>query len=592
MTIKFTDLGLSPEALEAITKKGFEEPTEIQAKAIPLLLESDCDIIAQAQTGTGKTATFGLVFTDRLTPRKFKTPQAIVLAPTRELAVQVSEELNSLKGSKNFSIVPIYGGQSWGMQTKHLRSGVDIVVGTPGRIMEHLQKGTLKLDTIEYFVLDEADEMLNMGFIDDIEKILNYAPEKKRVLLFSATMPSRIANLAKKYMTNPKTIKTEKDRITNNSVSQIYFEVGFRDKFEALCRIVDMEEGFYGIIFTRTKISADEISKKLNDRGYKTAAFHGDISQDRRESILRGFKKKNTEILVATDVAARGIDVADLTHVINYALPQNSESYVHRIGRTGRAGKSGKAITLITPNESRKLRDFEYRAKAKIEKHSLPTAADMVKLKKGKIAKDLEPILNSADLSKYKNMAQEMFPEHNDETIVAALLKFSFSETLDERSYQSIQKSNSRDNSSRQSGRDRDRGGRGNDRRSNDRDRGAHQVNQFGEARLFLTTGKQDGATVPKILQMVEKEFGVAGSVIGKIDIMDSFTFISAPLEQAEQILDAFNQAKRNGERPSVRVEKASNPKSRGAGGGRGQARYGRKNGGGYRDRKPRGNRR
>ena len=586
MTIKFTDLGLSPAALEAITKKGFEEPTEIQAKAIPLLLAKDAgDIIAQAQTGTGKTATFGLVFTDKLISRKFKTPQAIVLAPTRELAVQVSEELNSLKGSKNFSIVPIYGGQSWGMQTKHLRSGVDIVVGTPGRIMEHLQKGTLKLDNIEYFVLDEADEMLNMGFVEDIEKILSYAPEQKKVLLFSATMPSRIANLAKKYMTNPKTIKTEKDRITNNSVSQIYFEVGFRDKFEALCRIVDMEEGFYGIIFTRTKISADEISTKLNSRGYKSKAFHGDISQDMREKILREFKKKNIEILVATDVAARGIDVNDLTHVINYALPQNSESYVHRIGRTGRAGKSGKAITLITPNESRKLRDFEYRAKAKIEKHSLPTALQMVELKKGKISRDLEPILNSADLSKYKKMALEMFPEHDDETIVAALLKFSFSETLDERSYQQIRKSNSRDNS-RQSGRDRGR----NDRRSGDR---GHQVNQFGEARLFLTTGKQDGATVSKILQMVENEFGVAGSSIGKIDIMDSFTFISVPLEQAEKILDAFHRAKRNGERPSVRVEKASNPKSRGAGGGRGQRR---KNGGKRRSnsdsRKPRGRKR
>lgn len=585
MTIKFTDLGLSPAALEAITKKGFEEPTEIQAKAIPLLLGSDKDIIAQSQTGTGKTATFGLVFTDKLTPRKFKTPQAIVLAPTRELAVQVAEELNSLKGSNNFSIAPIYGGQSWGMQTKHLRNGVDIVVGTPGRIMEHLQKGTLKLDTIEYFVLDEADEMLNMGFVEDIEKILSYAPEEKKVLLFSATMPNRIADLAKKYMKNPQTIKTEKDRITNNSVDQIYFEVGFRDKFEALCRIVDMEENFYGIIFTRTKISADEITKKLNDRGYKSAAFHGDISQDRRESILRGFKKKSTEILVATDVAARGIDVADLTHVINYALPQNSESYVHRIGRTGRAGKSGKAITLITPNESRKLRDFEYRAKAKIEKQALPTAAEMVELAKTKISRNLAPILDSADLSKYRKLAAEIFPEHDDMTIVAALLKYGFSENLDERSYQSIQKTNSRENSRRQSGRDRDRN------KSRDRD---HQVNQFGEARLFLTTGKQDGATVPKILQMVENEFGVPGSSIGKIDIMDSFTFISAPLKDAEAILDAFHRAKREGGRPSVRIEKASNPKSRGAGGGRGQHR---KSSGGKRrsnsdSRKPRGKKR
>jgi ATP-dependent RNA helicase DeaD len=577
MTLTFADLGLSPTALEAISSKGFEEPTEIQAKAIPLLLGSDQDVIAQAQTGTGKTATFGLVFTDRLIPGKSRSPQAIVLAPTRELAVQVAEELNSLKGSKNFSIIPIYGGQSWGMQQKHLRAGVDIVVGTPGRIMDHLKKGTLLLDEIEYFVLDEADEMLNMGFVEDIETILKYAPPERKVLLFSATMPRRISDLAKRYMKDPISIKTEKDRITNNSVDQIYFEVSQRDKFEALCRIIDVEEGFYGIIFCRTKVASDDVTKHLNDRGYRAEAFHGDVSQDRREQILRNFKKRKTEVLVATDVAARGIDVNDLSHVINYSLPQNSESYVHRIGRTGRAGKSGKAITLITPSEYRKLRQFEHHAKAQIQKQSIPGAEAMVELKKKKIVKNMAEILtNSEVLAKYEALATEMFEGLDDKHLIAALMKYSFSNELDLTSYKTIQEGSGR------RGGERGRGGSGFER--SERPGGGRRVTDgLGNTRLFLTKGRRDGATPPRILQMIEKDFGVSGRSVGDIDIMDSYSFISVPLKEAEIILDAFHGMEKNGERPPVRIERAAAGK--GDGGSRGGDRGGRSGGGrgGYR---------
>jgi len=552
MTYSFPDLGLSDLALEAISKKGFEEPTEIQAKVIPLLLESSRDVIAQAQTGTGKTATFGLVFTDRLTPRKSKAPQAVVLAPTRELAVQVSEELNSLKGAKNFSIVPIYGGQSWGLQRKHLMAGVDIVVGTPGRIMDHLEKGTLKLDEVDYFVLDEADEMLNMGFIEDIEVILSHTKPERQTLLFSATMPRRISDLAKKYMKDPVSIKTEADRITNNAVDQIYFEVSPRDKFEALCRIIDMEEDFYGIIFCRTKIDSDEVNKHLCDRGYRSEAFHGDVSQDRREQILENFKKRKTEVLVATDVAARGIDVNDLTHVINYSLPQNSESYVHRIGRTGRAGKSGKAITLISPSESRKLRMFESRAKAEIQKKNIPDGSVMVDLKKRKIMKDMEALLDDGKaLEKYKNLALDMFKGEEMESIIAALLQYSFSESLDEAAYKNIQEIKGRRKDSR-------------DRLNSFPSRGS-QRDRFGKTRLFLTTGKRDGATPPKILRMIEQDFGVSGRAVGQIDIMDSYSFISVPFAEAETILDAFHKKKN---RSSVRVERAEHSKKGASRGG------------------------
>ncbi|HEY5713818.1 MAG TPA: DEAD/DEAH box helicase [Candidatus Gracilibacteria bacterium] len=575
MTLTFKDLGLSSLALEAITKKGFEEPTEIQAKTIPLLLESNRDVIAQAQTGTGKTATFGLVFTDKLEPGKFKSPQAIVLAPTRELAVQVAEEISSLRGSKRLSVAAIYGGQSWGMQTKHLREGVDIVVGTPGRVKEHLDKGTMKLDQLAYFVLDEADEMLNMGFIEDIEAILKYAKAGKQMLLFSATMPTQIAKLAQKYMNDPVSIKTEKDKIANNSVDQIYFEVPYQDKFEALCRIMDMEDEFYGIVFCRTRMDSDRLSKQLTDRGYKAEAFHGDISQDKRESILKNFRQKKTEALIATDVAARGIDVSDLTHVINFALPQNSESYVHRIGRTGRAGKSGKAITLITPAESRKLRMFEHHAKAEIQKKTLPSAGDMVGLKKKKIIRDMDEILNDTDaLRKYEKLAADMFPGQDPESVIAALLKYTFSDTLDEASYKPIREQRSTERF-------------GPPVRSTDREI-RQPVNNFGTTRLFLTTGRNDGATVPKILNMIEKDFGVPGKMVGDIDIMEGYTFISVPLQQAEQILEAFHSLKGKG-RSEVRVERAAQGKRKdGASSGRGKRpERGGPRGGGSRGGKP-----
>ena len=547
MSKTFADLGLSDEALLAIKSKGFEIPTEIQEQAIPLLLNSTKDVIAQAQTGTGKTATFGLVFTDRLVAGKFKTPQAIVLAPTRELAIQISEELNSLKGNKKLSIVPIYGGQSWTLQQRHLRQGVDIVVGTPGRVIDHLERGTLKLDNAHYFVLDEADEMLNMGFIEDIEKILSHTKPERQVLLFSATMPRQISNLAKKYMRDTEHIKMQEGQIAKNSIDQIYFEVERQNKFEALCRIIDMEEAFYGIVFCRTKVESDEVSKHLNDRGYRAEAFHGDISQDRREKILKNFRAKRTDALIATDVAARGIDVSDLTHVINYALPQNSESYVHRIGRTGRAGKDGKAITLITPREYRQLRSFEARAKADIKGESLPDGATMVDIKKRKILQDIGMIVeDEGELYQYQELAKGMFGTEDPEMIIAALLKLHYADTLNQHSYRNLES--------------RRRGDRNEKGAKKERSR---YTDEIGTTRLFLTMGRKDGATPPKILQTIEKEFGVSGRVVGAIDIMSDFSFITVPLAEAEQIMDAFHNLKKVS-RPSVRVERAQKGKKTG----------------------------
>ena len=353
---EFKALGLSDDILTAIAKKGFETPSAIQSLTIPHLLTTDKDIIAQAQTGTGKTAAFGLPIIQMLTSRR-NIPQAIVLVPTRELALQVTQELISFN-THDLSIAPIYGGASMTEQLRRLKKGIDIVVGTPGRILDHIRRGTLDLSAIAYLVLDEADEMLNMGFIEDIEEIMHAMTGPKRVLLFSATMPDRIAALARNYMHDPDLLKVESQHVTTDLTNQIYFEVREGDKFDALTRIIDVEPEFYGIVFSRTRTGADEIVAKLLERGYAAEVLHGDISQTQREKILGKFKKKQVNILVATDVAARGIDVSNLTHVINYSLPQDSDSYVHRIGRTGRAGNQG---TVLWTKKHSKSNSFLHR---------------------------------------------------------------------------------------------------------------------------------------------------------------------------------------------------------------------------------------
>ena len=380
----FEALGLSTETLQALTKKGFEEPTPIQALTIPLLLQDTNDIIGQAQTGTGKTAAFGLPIIERITPQGGMV-QAIILTPTRELAIQVAEEMSSFRGNRHISILPVYGGQAIEGQLRRLRRGVDIVVGTPGRIIDHLNRGSLDLNSITHMVLDEADEMLNMGFIEDIETILSKTPYKKRMLLFSATMPAPILKLASNYMRNHQIIKAPSAQLTVSATDQIYFEVRASDKYEALCRIIDLEPEFYALVFCRTRLQVDDLSQALQDRGYDAAGLHGEISQAQRERTLDKFRNKKISILVATDVAARGIDIVDLTHVLNYSLPQDPESYIHRIGRTGRAGKEGTAITFITPAEYRKLLYIQRITKTEIRKEQLPRIKDIIKSKLFKI---------------------------------------------------------------------------------------------------------------------------------------------------------------------------------------------------------------
>jgi len=524
---KFRALGLSEATLTTLEKRGFEEPTEIQEKTIPVLLTTQKDVIAQAQTGTGKTAAFGLAFVERLAPNA-PAPQAVVLVPTRELALQVAEELNALKGQTNLRTVPIYGGQNIGLQFGRLKKGADIIIGTPGRVMDHLDRGTLDLSVVDYVVLDEADEMLNMGFVEDIEQILTSVNPARQMLLFSATMPPRIKSLARQFMPEYEFIQAEHNQLTTALVDQIYYEVRQGDKFEALCRIIDMETDFYGIIFCRTKVDVDFVSEKLSGRGYNAEALHGDIAQMQRERILKGFKDRTTRVLVATDVAARGIDVNNLTHVINFALPQNPESYVHRIGRTGRAGNQGTAITFITPAEFSRLSFIKKITGTNIRREKVPGTDEVIAFKQTRIRKDVADLVEAGGLDLYRDMAGQLLLNTDAADVVAALLKLSYADELDEDNYGDI------------------------------KDMG-RQAPGNGKVRLFLTTGKKDGMTPRKLADIIEQEVGIPSRMIDRIDIYDIYSFISVGLEDAETILAHFTK---KGKGHSIVAERAAQGKN------------------------------
>ena len=418
----FKTFNLSQSMLDVLENKGFLRPTPIQVHVIPLLMKGDRDIIGQAQTGTGKTAAFGIPIIEKLTGNAASI-QALVLTPTRELALQVSEELGSLRGDKNIRIVPLYGGQAIKNQLKELTSGADIVVGTPGRIIDHLKRGNIKLDSISYLVLDEADEMLNMGFIEDVKEIFRSTNENKQMLLFSATMPTPILKLAKKHMRNHDYVSVSQEDLIAEFTDQVWFELTEEQKFEALCRLIDINDGFYGLVFCNTKSDTAEISQKLGERGYAADALNGDLTQDQRETILKKFRSRRLNILVATDVAARGIDVVELTHVINYSLPQDAESYIHRIGRTGRAGKQGTAITFVTPADSRRFESFVKAAGAEVRLEKVPSVKDVLNSRTKSFKRDIGQIIRTGEYQDLLKLANELLDRQQANAVVASLLK-------------------------------------------------------------------------------------------------------------------------------------------------------------------------
>ena len=538
---KFTGLGLSEEMLHAIKLKGFEEPTEIQMKIIPLILGNGNDLIGQAQTGTGKTAAFALPIID-LIEAKADHLQALILVPTRELAVQVSEEINSLRGHKNIHAIPIYGGQSYDTQFRRLKKGIDIMVGTPGRMLDLLNRKSFSLDKISFVVLDEADEMLNMGFIDDIESILKMTNPNRRTLLFSATMPERILKLSKKYMHKCEVVKAKNAGHTTELTDQIYFEVKEADKLDTLCRIIDTTSGFYGLVFCRTKNDVDFVSSKLVDRGYDAEGLHGDITQIHRERILNKFKKKNANILVATDVAARGLDIFDLTHVINFALPQDPESYLHRIGRTGRAGKEGTAITFITSDEFRKLKIIKNVSRSEIRKERIPQVKDVIDFKKSKIANELKTIIDTDIAPAYIMLAADLLEKHKPEKVVAALIKYSFQNELEEENYAKIHDLfESKQQTKVFDTKDKKKKNRANK----------------GYSRLFIAMGKKDGISPRKLLSFLLKKANINSNKVDGIQIMDSYSFFNVPFDLSEVILSRLNPVD-SSQRPLVERAKAN----------------------------------
>jgi len=527
----FEDLGISAQTLAAITKKWFITPSPIQERVIPLLLNGEKNIIGQAATGTGKTAAFGIPLIEKLTPGG--TVKAVILAPTRELATQIAAEIDSLQGNKGLKVMAIYGKQSYEVQHRALKRGIDILVWTPGRIMDHLNRKTLDLRDISYFILDEADEMLDMGFIEDIETIFRETNKEKKVLLFSATMPREVLQIAKKYIGEYELIAAEKTEITWEQTDQTYFEVQERDKFELLRRIMDTESEFYGIIFCHTKADVDQLASKLNDEGYSAEGLHGDLAQKQREHFLKRFKDKKVNILVATDVAARGIDVNNVTHVINYAIPQNAERYTHRIGRTGRAGKEGTAITFITPKEYSKMSYIKKVNKVDIKKGQIPDIKGVIEKKKDKLHENIQWVIQKDSHQNYVEIADKLIENTNPRDVVAALLKMHYETDFDQSKYRDIVEQ-TREN------------------------RFANTWSKWGQVRLFVALGRREDYTARSLLDLITQESWVQGKDIDDLKMMDDFSFISVSASNAEIITTAFANKTFNGKKAIINKAKES----------------------------------
>lgn len=521
----FGKLSLSKKILAAISDMGFEEPTPIQAQAIPHILANK-DIIGQAQTGTGKTAAFGIPIIEK-SDSSLPKVQALILTPTRELAIQVAEEINKISSYKRLKALPIYGGQPIDRQIRALRMGVQVVIGTPGRILDHLERRTLRLDNVKILVLDEADEMLDMGFIDDIESIIKKTPPERQTLLFSATMPMLIKRLAEKYLKNPETVTISKEELTVPLIQQYYYEIAKGSKTDALCRILDYEDYDSVIIFCRTKRGVDELVASLQTRGYFAEGLHGDLTQAQRDKTMKSFREAKVEILVATDVAARGLDIERVSHVVNFDIPQDPESYVHRIGRTGRAGREGKAMTLITPAEYRQLRVIEKLVKTIITKGSLPSFQEVVEQQKITIQQTLREIIQEGKHDTYQLITQELIDEFGPTDVVAAAIKYAFNQHNSE---------------------------------IYDADFSSEMTNtgaKVGMIRLFMTIGRQQNIKPQSLVKIISDETGIPVKAIGDIKIYDKFSFVEVPEEDALRVIHIMDRLPINGRRVFVQLARS-----------------------------------
>lgn len=522
--VRFEEMGLLPEIVKAVGNMGFEEASPIQAKAIPVM-RTGKDMIGQAQTGTGKTAAFGIPLLEKLDSKDRKL-QAIVLCPTRELAIQVAEEIRSLaKYMHGIKVLPIYGGQEIVTQIRSLKSGAQLVIGTPGRVMDHMRRKTIKMESVHTVVLDEADEMLNMGFREDIETILEGVPQERQTVLFSATMPQAILDITKKFQKQAELIKVTKKELTVPNIEQFYYEVKPKNKEEVLSRLLDIYTPKLSVVFCNTKKQVDILVNGLLGRGYFAAGLHGDMKQSQRDRVMQGFRSGKTDILVATDVAARGIDVDEVEAVFNYDLPQDDEYYVHRVGRTGRAGREGRSFSFVWGKEAYKLKEIQRYCKTKIYAQKVPSLDDVANTKTENILEQIDRIIEEEDLTKYLQSIENKVndSDYTAMDMAAAFLKLNSGQneiSLEEMEFG---------------------------------DTGAEEA---GMVRLFVNIGKKNKAKPGDIVGAIAGESGIPGKVIGSIDMYDKYTFVEVPKEYAREVLNAMTHTKIKGK--SIAVEPAN----------------------------------
>lgn len=532
MTTEFYQLNLHPQVLQAVAETGYTTPTPIQADVIPVMMASQ-DVIGQAQTGTGKTAAFSLPILHNLIPGQ-KYVQGLVLTPTRELALQVAEAMQDYGRYRGVRVLAVYGGQPYGRQISALKRGVDVVVGTPGRLLDLLKRNVLNLSTVQTVVLDEADEMLSMGFIEDIEAILKETPPARQTALFSATLPPEIRNLAGSYMHNPQTITIKRDQLTVAAIEQRYYLINHKDKLAALTRLFEVEPISSALIFTRTRLGTGELANQLTVRGFPAESLNGDLSQEARERVMERFRNNQITVLVATDVAARGLDIDDISHVFNFDLPEDPEAYVHRIGRTGRAGKTGVAISLITPKETWRLNRIEKFARTQITQATLPTTADIKTHREAQLLEQIDVWLRRDRCRRELEIVTGLVENGADPLQIAAVaLKLARAEEKQRpiAAISPVETASARNSRKKRKPR---AGGTNNGSRS-------PQSHEEGMVRLSLSKGRRHGVRPNEVVSTIAHYANIPGHSIGKIFIDDQHTLVDVPEQFAPKVLAKTN---------------------------------------------------
>jgi len=565
---KFEALGLKQSLLNAISDLGFESPSEVQEKAIPILLESETDLVALAQTGTGKTAAFGFPLIQKIDSES-RTTQGLILSPTRELCLQITNELTLYsKYEKGVNVVAIYGGASITDQARQIKRGAQIVVATPGRMKDMIGRGLVDISKIDYCILDEADEMLNMGFMEDIKDILSNTPKEKSTWLFSATMPREVSVIAKKFMHSPQEITVGTKNSGATTVQHEYYVVGGRDRYPALKRLADTNPDIFSVIFCRTKRDTQKVAEKLIEDGYNAGALHGDLSQNQRDLVMNSFRKKQIQMLVATDVAARGIDVDDITHVINYQLPDEIETYTHRSGRTGRAGKSGISMVIITKSELRKIKAIENKIQQAFISKKIPTGMEICEIQLYHLANKIKDTKINEEVDNYLPAINDVLQGIDREELIKKIISVEFTRFFNY--YNKTQDLNTSDS--------RDRGDRG-DREERGRSRdGDSRIPADGNVRYFINVGEKDGYDWMTLKDFLRDTVNLGQDDIFKVDVKESFSFFNTDASATEAILKTFTEFKVDGR--FVNVEVSKSPGGGGGGGGRGRRDRSRSGGG------------